>query len=46
MKLKDKVAVITGGAKGIGQGCARVFGKYGALHLQAGLVPQRAADSG
>jgi len=31
MKLKDKVAIITGGAKGIGQGCARVFSKHGAI---------------
>jgi NAD(P)-dependent dehydrogenase (short-subunit alcohol dehydrogenase family) len=31
MKLKDKVAIITGGAKGIGQGCARVFAKHGAV---------------
>ncbi len=29
MKLHDKVAVITGGSKGIGFGCARVFGKHG-----------------
>ena len=29
MKLKDKVAVITGGSKGIGLGCARVFTKHG-----------------
>ncbi len=29
MKLQGKVAVITGGSKGIGFGCARVFGKYG-----------------
>ncbi len=29
MKLKDKVAIITGGSKGIGLGCARVFAKYG-----------------
>lgn len=29
MKLQDRVAIITGGSKGIGLGCARVFGKYG-----------------
>ena len=29
MKLDDKVAIITGGTKGIGLGCARVFGKHG-----------------
>jgi len=29
MKLKDKVAIITGGSKGLGLGCARVFAKYG-----------------
>lgn len=30
MKLREKVAIITGGSKGIGLGCARIFGKYGA----------------
>ncbi len=29
LKLQDKVAIITGGSKGIGLGCARIFGKYG-----------------
>ncbi len=30
MRLKGKVAIITGSSKGIGQGCARVFAKEGA----------------
>jgi NAD(P)-dependent dehydrogenase (short-subunit alcohol dehydrogenase family) len=30
MKLKDKVAIITGSSKGIGEGIARVFSKEGA----------------
>jgi len=30
MKLKDKVAIITGGSKGIGFGCAKVFMQHGA----------------
>ena len=29
MKLRDKVAIITGGSKGIGLGCGRVFAKHG-----------------
>jgi len=29
MKLQDKVAIITGGTKGIGLGCARVFAQHG-----------------
>ena len=29
MKLQDKVAIITGGSKGIGLGCAQTFAKYG-----------------
>lgn len=29
MKLQDRVAIITGGSKGIGLGCARVFAKHG-----------------
>ena len=29
MKLKDKVAIVTGGAKGIGYGCAKVMAAHG-----------------
>jgi NAD(P)-dependent dehydrogenase (short-subunit alcohol dehydrogenase family) len=29
MKLREKVAIVTGGSKGIGLGCVRVFAKYG-----------------
>ncbi len=26
-RYKDKVTIVTGGSKGIGEGCVRVFGK-------------------
>ncbi|MFA6109031.1 MAG: SDR family NAD(P)-dependent oxidoreductase, partial [Candidatus Latescibacterota bacterium] len=29
MKLEGKVAVVTGGSKGIGLGCCRVFARHG-----------------
>ena len=46
MKLSGKVAVITGGSKGIGFGGAKVFGKYGARVVLAarGEEAGRAAD--
>ena len=27
LRYKDKVTIVTGGSKGIGEGCVRVFGK-------------------
>src|SRR3989337_12406 len=47
MKLRDQVAVITGGSKGIGFGCARVFAQHGcrvviaARGVEAGRAAQR-----
>jgi L-fucose dehydrogenase len=35
VKLQGKVAVITGGSKGIGLGCARVFAKHGGVVVLA-----------
>lgn len=42
MKLKDKVAIVTGGSKGIGLGCARVLGHHGATIV----VASRGDDAG
>jgi hypothetical protein len=28
LRYKDKVTIVTGGSKGIGEGCVRVFGKF------------------
>jgi NAD(P)-dependent dehydrogenase (short-subunit alcohol dehydrogenase family) len=47
MKLSGKVAIITGGSKGIGLGCARVFARHGAAVVlaargrQAGLAAEQ-----
>jgi NAD(P)-dependent dehydrogenase (short-subunit alcohol dehydrogenase family) len=35
LKLAEQVAVITGGTKGIGLGCARVFARHGAIVVVA-----------
>ena len=40
MKLKDKVAIITGGSKGIGLGCARVFARHGCKVVIAARGPE------
>ncbi len=37
MKLKDKGVIITGGGKGIGQGCAAVCARYGASVMIADI---------
>jgi L-fucose dehydrogenase len=46
VKLQGKVAVITGGSKGIGLGCARVFAKHGSVVVLAarGETDGRAAE--
>lgn len=28
LRYKDKVVIVTGGSKGIGEGCVRVFGEW------------------
>lgn len=40
MKLKDQVAVITGGTQGIGLGCAEVFARHGAAVVVASNTPE------
>ena len=39
MRLKDKVAIVTGGASGIGEGCVRRFAAEGAKLVFADLSP-------
>jgi NAD(P)-dependent dehydrogenase (short-subunit alcohol dehydrogenase family) len=45
MRLKDKVAVVTGGGSGIGQACSRIFAKEGAKVAAADRVPERARET-
>lgn len=40
LKLAEQVAVITGGTKGIGLGCARVFAQHGAIVVVAARKEQ------
>ncbi len=42
MKLLDKVAIVTGGSKGIGLGCSRVFAKHGCRVV----IAARGAEAG
>lgn len=40
MRLKDKIAVVTGGSRGIGQAVSELFAKEGATVIIADLLPQ------
>ena len=39
MRFKDKVVIITGGSKGIGAGCGRVFCQEGGVVVISSLAP-------
>jgi NAD(P)-dependent dehydrogenase (short-subunit alcohol dehydrogenase family) len=41
MRLKDKVAIITGGAQGIGEGCVRRFVLEGAKVVSADILADK-----
>ena len=45
MKLKDKVAIVTGGTKGIGFGIAQEFLKEGAKVVITGRDPQTGREA-
>jgi L-fucose dehydrogenase len=45
LKLADRVAIITGGTKGIGLGCARVFGRHGASVVIAARNEQTGCEA-
>ena len=41
MRLKDKVAIVTGGGRGIGRGIARLFAKEGAKVIVAARTEEQ-----
>ena len=43
MRLKDKVALITGAASGMGESAARIFAKEGAKVVVADILEAEAA---
>ena len=45
MNLKDKTAVVTGGARGIGKALCRAFSDHGARVVVADLLAADAADT-
>jgi len=45
VRLKDKVALITGGAKGLGEGMARMFVREGARVVVNGRDPEKIAQT-
>ena len=40
MRLKDKIAIVTGGSRGIGQAVSELFAKEGATVIIMDLLPQ------
>ena len=39
MRLKDKIAIVTGGARGIGQACAVALAREGAHVCVTDIIP-------
>jgi len=45
MRLKDKIAIVTGASKGIGKGIAEVFAKEGANLTITGLTDMEGLEA-